>query len=251
MGTTQTLSLEKWQRAAMSGNCGPICPATMRPWFPSKVLLTLCFDMEEKACCYPNQDNEIEEAYYEFLTAGDRCKEELIPAKRALRRIFCMACHHESGKYVQNGTIKICKSLALKIAPEKFDKCGVLAVNERGMPWFGDDMVTPSATWGVGLAGAFALLTAKGEGDPQQAKFAQLDNTGTLEVEQTRVGAFPPFIPDDYEIEIVDNCLLDKYNPFTGVTDECAQTDPNVTCYDFYDDNGTGSSVLASLVIVF
>ena len=44
----------------------------------SKVLLTVCHDMEEKACCYPNQDNEIEEAYYEFLTAGDRCKEELV-----------------------------------------------------------------------------------------------------------------------------------------------------------------------------
>jgi len=205
--------------------------------------------MGEKACCYPNQDNEIEEAYYEFLTAGDRCKEELIPAKRALRRIFCMACHHESGKYVQNGTIKICKSLALKIAPEKFDKCGVLSVNERGMPWFGDDMVTPSATWGVGLAGAFALLTAQGDGDPQQAQFKKLKDS--IEVEKTRVGAFPPFINDGYDIEIVDNCLMDKYNPFTGVTDECAQTDPLITqtCYDMYDS--AGNSILASLGIVF
>ena len=44
----------------------------------SKVLLTVCFDMEQKACCYPNQDNEIEEFYYDLLTAGDRCKEELV-----------------------------------------------------------------------------------------------------------------------------------------------------------------------------
>ena len=32
--TTQTINIKAWERAAMSGNCGPICPATMRPWFP-------------------------------------------------------------------------------------------------------------------------------------------------------------------------------------------------------------------------
>lgn len=31
---TQTMNLEEWQRASMEGNCGPICPATQRPWFP-------------------------------------------------------------------------------------------------------------------------------------------------------------------------------------------------------------------------
>ena len=87
-----------------------------------------------------------------------------IPAKRALRRLFCMACHHESGKYIQNGKVKICKSLALKIAPEKFDKCGVLMPEERGTIWFGDEMVTPSAQWGVGLAGAIEMLKARGGG---------------------------------------------------------------------------------------
>ena len=32
--TTVTFGMEPWQRSALSGNCGPICPATMRPWFP-------------------------------------------------------------------------------------------------------------------------------------------------------------------------------------------------------------------------
>jgi len=251
--TTETMGMEAWERASMKGNCGPICPATMRPWFPSKVLLTVCFDMEEKACCYPNQDFEIEEFYYGFLTAGDRCKEELIPAKRALRRIFCMACHQDSGKYIQNGKVKICKSLALKLAPEKFDKCGVLKPEERGTLWFGDDMVTPSAQWGVGLAGAIAMLKARGGGDPQQDEFGKVLNaikngSYTGPAVTPRIGAFPPFINEDYEIEIVDNCLLDKYNPYTGITTECAQTDPNVTCYDMYD---ASNSIMASLVVMF
>ena len=48
--------------------------------------------------------------------------------------------------------------------------------------------------------------------------------------------------------EIVDNCLLDKYNPYTGVTVECAQIDPNITCYGMFDGS---NSIMASLVVVF
>jgi len=204
------------------------------------VLLTVCFGMEEKACCFPNQDTEIEEFYYDFLTAGDRCKEELIPAKRALRRIFCMACHHNAGKYIEDGEIRICKSLALRIAPEKFDKCGVLMAEERGAPWFGDDMVTPSAQWGVGLIGAKVMLEASGGGDPQDEKLTkaagEYDPTAPEE-QGPRIGAFPPFIPEDYKIKIVDNCILDRYNPYTGETEECAETDKNITetCYSYHD----------------
>ena len=109
-----------------------------------------------------------------------------------------MACHHESGKYIQNGKVKICKSLALKLAPEKFDKCGVLMAEERGAPWFGDDMVTPSAQWGVGLAGAIQLLKARGGSDPQQQYFKKLIKD--FDEETPRIGAFPPFINEDYEI---------------------------------------------------
>jgi len=251
--TTQTMLQPEALRSYNDGNCGPICPITGRPWFPSKVLLTVCHEMEDHACCFPNQDTEIEEFYYDFLTAGDRCKEELIPAKKALRRIFCMACHRDAGKYIVDGVIKICKSLALKIAPEKFDKCGVLMAEERGAPWFGDDMVTPSAQWGVGLEGAIAMLEAEGGGDPQGEALAEAALNGAVDdstpEQAPRIGAFPPFIPEDYKIEIVDNCILDYYNPYTGETEECAQTDSNITayCYDLYD---RGNTEMISLTIL-
>lgn len=250
--TTHTMLQEDWERSYKSGNCGPICPVTGRPWFPSKVLLTVCYANEEKACCFPNQDTEIEEFYYDFLTAGDRCKEELIPAKRALRRIFCMACHHDAGKYIVDGTIRICKSLALKITPEKFDKCGVLMAEERGAPWFGDDMVTPSAQYGVGLQGAIEMLKSSGGGDPQDEKLTLAAGMEWSDEGGPRNGAFPPFIPDDYEIKIVDNCILDRYNPYTGETEECAEIDTNITqtCYDYYDADLGATSIISITVVV-
>ena len=123
-----------------------------------------------------------------------------IPAKKALRRIFCMACHHDAGKYIVDGTIRICKSLALKITPEKFDKCGLLKAEERGAPWFGDDMITPSADFGVGLAGAIAMLEAEGGGDPQDGKLTKAAGEQPSGDQAPRIGAFPPFIPEDYKI---------------------------------------------------
>ena len=55
--------------------------------------------------------------------------------------------------------------------------------------------------------------------------------------------------------EIVDNCLLDKYHPYTGVLTECAQVDRNVSCYGLFDDVGNTARtslvvLLASLVVV-
>ena len=123
-----------------------------------------------------------------------------IPAKKALRRIFCMACHQDAGKYIVDGTIRICKSLALKITPEKFDKCGVLKAEERGAPWFGDDMVTPSADFGVGLAGAIKMLESSGGGDPQDEKLTKAAGEKPSGEQGPRNGAFPPFIPEDYKI---------------------------------------------------
>ena len=31
--------------------------------------------------------------------------------------------------------------------PWRFDACGLLMVEERGMPWYGDDTVIPSEAW--------------------------------------------------------------------------------------------------------
>lgn len=231
---TETELLPDWRRAELKGNCGSICPITGRPAAPSKVLLTVCHAFEANSCCYPNQDVEIEEFYYDFLTAGDRCNEELIPAKKALRRIYCMGCHPNSGQYVSEGKIKICKSLALRIAPEKFDGCGVLQCEERGAPWLGDDMVTPSNMWGVGVAGAMQMMSFSSESG-------------------NRVGAWPVFFDDNYQIEVVDNCVLDRYNPYTGKTELCAEQDANITktCYDYYDvQDGSKTATISVLVLL-
>lgn len=230
--TTATQLLPDWRRSELEGNCGPLCPITGRPAAPSKVLLTVCHAFEANSCCYPNQDIEIEEFYYDFLTAGDRCNEELVPAKKALRRIYCLGCHPNSGKYVSDGKIKICKSLALRIAPEKFDGCGVLQCEERGAPWLGDDMVTPSNMWGVGIEGAMQMMSFISESG-------------------NRVGAWPPFFDDGYEIEIVDNCILDRYNPFTGKTELCAEQDENMTrtCYDYYNEKSNGLRLFVSFAV--
>ena len=110
-----------------------------------------------------------------------------------------MACHHDSGKYIEDGKLKICKSLALKIAPEKFDKCGVLVAEERGAPWFGDDMVTPSTQWGVGLAGAITMLNAAAGGDPQ-GEYLRAIVGEDAPSPGPHVGAFPPFLDENLKI---------------------------------------------------
>jgi hypothetical protein len=163
-----------------------------------------------------------------------------------------MACHHNAGKYIVNGEIRICKSLALKITPEKFDKCGFLKAEERGAPWFGDDMVTPSADFGVGLAGAIAMLEMEGGGDPQGAKLTAAAGEKPEGGVGPRVGAFPPFIPDNYKIKIVDNCILDRYNPYTGETVECAEISKNITatCYDFFDNAASTSFISLTILVV-
>ena len=52
--------------------------------------------------------------------------------------------------------------------------------------------------------------------------------------------------------KIVDNCILDRYNPYTGETEECAEVDSNITqtCYDYYDDLGTTSIISLTVVVV-
>lgn len=40
-----------------------------------------------------------------------------------------------------------CESLASDMEPWRFDACGLLMVEERGMPWYGDDTVIPSEAW--------------------------------------------------------------------------------------------------------
>merc|ERR1711862_467555 len=98
-----------------------------------------------------------------------------------------------------------------------------------------------------------------GGGDPQGGQLARAANGGhpvpPSGDQAPRNGAFPPFIPDDYAIEIVDNCILDRYNPYTGETQECAEVDTNITqtCYDLYDFNRGGTVVfsIATLVVAF
>ena len=52
--------------------------------------------------------------------------------------------------------------------------------------------------------------------------------------------------------KIVDNCILDRYNPYTGETEECAEIDVNLTktCYDYYDNLGTTSIISLTVVVV-
>ena len=40
-----------------------------------------------------------------------------------------------------------CQSLAMDMQPWMFDACGLMMVEERGMPWYGDDTVIPSEAW--------------------------------------------------------------------------------------------------------
>ena len=52
--------------------------------------------------------------------------------------------------------------------------------------------------------------------------------------------------------EIVDNCILDRYNPYTGETEECAEIDTNITqtCYDYYDADLGATSIISITVVV-
>merc|ERR1712147_553845 len=92
----------------------------------------------------------------------------------------------------------------------------------------------------------------EGGGDPQDEKLTKAANMAAEGGPGPRVGAFPPFIPEDYKIKIVDNCILDRYNPYTGETTECAETDENITatCYAYTDTDASLTNTI-SLAFVF
>eukprot|EP00941_MAST-03F_sp_MAST-3F-sp1_P001897 g1897.t1 len=151
------------------------CHLTQQPPKPSKVALNLCYQHTKSSCCLPVFDAEIEEHYNILLDAGDRCLQELVKPKLHLRDLFCMACSPYQPDYLVDGKLRICKSLADEITPEKFDQCGMMKVEERGMEALGDDSVMPSLQW-----------------------------ANVLEFIKDETGAKPPFL-EDYEIEIVEN----------------------------------------------
>lgn len=126
-------------------NC--YCKITEAHPKPSKVALNLCYQHTKNSCCLPVFDWEIDEHYSLLVTAGDRCVQELVKPKLHLRDLFCMVCDPQSPKYIKNGVVRICRSLADEIAPSKFDQCGMLKVEERGMEAKGDDVVVPSLEW--------------------------------------------------------------------------------------------------------
>lgn len=69
-------------------------------------------------------------------------------AKDALKQVFCAACSPNEPTFVkqkageETKVFRICKSLVEKIAPKKFDDCGMVVVAERGAPCKGDDVVS-------------------------------------------------------------------------------------------------------------
>jgi hypothetical protein len=87
--------------------CGPICAASKRPAFKSITLMDMCYRYSAKSCCYAIQDNEIAEAYFTLLEAGDRCQDELLYPKLKLRDAFCATCDPDQGSYLVEGKLNM------------------------------------------------------------------------------------------------------------------------------------------------
>jgi len=153
------------------------CHCALTQKMPQKpiVELTMCHMHSSRACCIPVFDTEILEHYEILLDAGDRCAQELTQAKRKLRDLFCLACSPDQPKYLIDGKLHICRSFAEEVHPEKFDGCGLIKVEERGMPALGDDSVFPSLEW-----------------------------DGYESFINDQCGAKPPFL-EDYDVVIVDD----------------------------------------------
>lgn len=49
----------------------------------------------------------------------------------------------------------------------------------------------------------------------------------------------------------MDNCILDRYDPFTGKTELCAEQDENITrtCYDYYNQKSDGMRLFVSFSV--
>ena len=123
------------------------CASTKR--MPSRPIVgyDMCHMYNSRSCCIPVFDVEIQEHFEILLDAGDRCALELRAQKNRLRELFCMACSPHQPLYLVNGTLQICKSFAESVNPTLFDECGMIKVEERGMPSLGDDSVLPSDEW--------------------------------------------------------------------------------------------------------
>ena len=97
-----------------------------------------------------------------------------------------------------------CESLASQMQPWMFDACGLLLLEERGMPWLGDDTVIPSEAWE--------------------------DVTSFL---NDPVGAQPPYL--EYEVQVINNCVPECHKEYPEVCTiydpeyvACASINPNV-----------------------
>ncbi len=72
----------------------------------------------------------------------------------------------EDGSTFNLYEIVVCDSLAKKLYPENFDKCGMVVPTTRSTECLGDGTVVPSQYWGYGEEGVLNFLNDDAAGKP-------------------------------------------------------------------------------------
>ncbi|XP_065832570.1 uncharacterized protein [Oscarella lobularis] len=125
--------------------------------------LNFCRKYTKKACCHPPHDLELEDALHSLLDTGDSCRVIGDIRDHPMSILYCLPCSPEQPKFVQNNTVRLCKSWVdsafgsgdTLYTPHKLNKCGVLVsspcvnVNEIEIPnrdryFCGDDYIIPN-----------------------------------------------------------------------------------------------------------
>ncbi|CCI45434.1 unnamed protein product [Albugo candida] len=118
-----------------------MCLCTHKEPAKNRIPLLFCNWYRQKTCCLPAFDDDIQSKFSSFINAGATCSKYSNKAKHYLAIVFCMGCNPDQATFLgpavntdfynATSTLKVCASIADRVAPSQFDDCGLVLSTDR------------------------------------------------------------------------------------------------------------------------
>nr|CCA16218.1 conserved hypothetical protein [Albugo laibachii Nc14] len=118
-----------------------MCLCTQKEPAKNRIPLLFCNWYRQKSCCLPAFDDDFQGKFSSLISAGAACSKYSNKAKHYLAILFCVGCHPEQPRFLgppvdthfynATSTLKICASIADRMAPFQFDDCGLVLSTDR------------------------------------------------------------------------------------------------------------------------
>ncbi|TYZ60964.1 hypothetical protein PybrP1_005319 [[Pythium] brassicae (nom. inval.)] len=120
--------------------------------------LVFCNWYQHESCCLPAHDAEISGYFHALVDAGDSCAKFQNRAKYFLSVAACFGCDPDEPRHVSapldpaffiaaGQTLKVCASVASRMAPALFADCGLTLPDDRSTACSPNSAIVPAFVW--------------------------------------------------------------------------------------------------------